>query len=119
MTVEPSQSQRCASTEDAPSVSSSVSVPKPISGVSRRRRMRRSNQFSSEAGSRRSAVALTCAGPNAPSVTGRRSRRLLGRVRSKRGTSGSAQRHMHQPSFVPFAAGRASVMHLRADVGKV
>ncbi len=72
--VEPSQSQRCASTLGA-STSSTVSVPKPISGHSRRRRIRRSNQFSSDAGSRRSIVALTWAGPNAPSVTGRTSRR--------------------------------------------
>ena len=49
------------------------SVPKPSSGHSRRRRISRSNQFSSESGSRRCAATLTCSGPYAPSASGRRS----------------------------------------------
>jgi hypothetical protein len=60
--VEPSQSQRWASTPAA-STSSSVRVPKPISGHSRRRRISFSNQLRSEASSRRWPATLTCCGP--------------------------------------------------------
>ena len=94
--VAPSQSQRCASTDGAP-VSSSVSVPKPSSGHSRRRRIRRSNQFSSESGSRRWAATLTCSGPYAPSTIGRRSCSGRGREAAVRLTTASARARRSGP----------------------
>jgi hypothetical protein len=48
-------------------------VPHPSSGVSRRRRITRSIQLSSESGSRRWAAAFTASGPNCPSTSGRNS----------------------------------------------
>ena len=48
--------------------------PKPSSGVSLRRRISRSNQFSNESGSRRWLATLTANGPYAPSGTGAGSR---------------------------------------------
>ena len=73
ITLRPSQSHRWASTAGA-SVSSTCQVPQPSSGVSRRRRITRSIQFSRESGSRRCAATFTASGPNLPSTTGRRRR---------------------------------------------
>ena len=44
--------------------------PRASSWVSRRRRIRRSNQFSSESGSTRWDATLTACGPNSPCTSG-------------------------------------------------
>ena len=67
--------------------SSSVSSPQPSSGHSRRRRISRSIQLSSESGSRRWRATLTRAGPERPSVDERPAAGVVARSRSRRAGS--------------------------------